>query len=69
MEITLKDIAKLAGVSISTVSRVVNNFPGVKAKTREHVLQIIQQYHYEPDPAARSLAQRSSKKSTQQKAS
>ncbi len=69
MEITLKEIAKLAGVSIATASRVANNLPGVKAKTREHVLQIIQQYHYQPDLAARSLAQRSNKKSTQAKES
>lgn len=69
MEITLKEIANLAGVSITTASRVVNNLPGVKAKTREHVLQIVNQYHYQPDLAARSLAQRSSRKSIQLKES
>ncbi len=56
MAITLKQIAKLAGVSRSTVSRVINNRPGVRSETRERVLKIIREYGYEPDPAARSLA-------------
>jgi LacI family transcriptional regulator len=56
MAITLKQIAKLAGVSRSTVSRVINNRPGVRPQTRERVLIIIREYGYEPDPVARSLA-------------
>ena len=53
---TLREIAKLAGVSRSTVSRVINNQPGVRPQTRERVLQIIKEYGYEPDPVARSLS-------------
>lgn len=56
MAITLKQIAKLAGVSCSTVSRVINNRPGVSPSTRERVQKIVHEYGYEPDPVARSLA-------------
>ncbi|GGH16455.1 LacI family DNA-binding transcriptional regulator [Paenibacillus segetis] len=51
-----EDIAKLAGVSRSTVSRVINNYPNVPAATREKVLRIIEQHHYEPNSFARALA-------------
>lgn len=56
MAMTIKQIAKLAGVSRSTVSRVINNHPGVRPQTRERILQIVREYGYEPDPVARSLA-------------
>ncbi|PWW05463.1 LacI family transcriptional regulator [Paenibacillus cellulosilyticus] len=51
-----EDIAKLAGVSRSTVSRVLNNYPDIPQRTREKVLRIIEQYHYEPNTSARALA-------------
>lgn len=50
------DIARIAGVSRSTVSRVVNNYPNVPEETRERVLEIIKQYNYVPDASARILA-------------
>lgn len=53
---TLEQIAKLAGVSRTTASRVINGLPGVRPSTRERVLQVIQEQGYQPDPAARSLA-------------
>ena len=53
---TLEQIAKLAGVSRTTASRVINELPGVRLTTRERVLQVIREYGYQPDPAARSLA-------------
>jgi LacI family transcriptional regulator len=53
---SLEDIARLAGVSRSTVSRVVNEDPNVGDATRERVLQIIQQANYHPNLAARGLA-------------
>lgn len=53
---TLESIAKLAGVSRGTVSRVVNNHPSVKPQIREKVLQIIQETGYHPNSQARSLA-------------
>ncbi|HOG48501.1 MAG TPA: LacI family DNA-binding transcriptional regulator [Anaerolineae bacterium] len=52
---TLEGIARLAGVSRSTVSRVINNHPSVKPEVREHVWQIIRQVGYQPHAAARSL--------------
>ena len=52
---TANDVAKLAGVSQMTVSRVVNNDPRVRARTRESVESAIKQLGYEPNKAARSL--------------
>ena len=51
-----EDIAILAGVSRSTVSRVLNNYHYIPQKTRDKVLKIIEQYHYEPNTSARVLA-------------
>ncbi|MCK8059403.1 MULTISPECIES: LacI family DNA-binding transcriptional regulator [unclassified Fusibacter] len=51
----IKDIAKVAGVAVSTVSRVLNDHPDVSSETREHVLRIIDQYNYIPNNSARNL--------------
>jgi len=53
---TLTQIAKLAGTSKSTVSRVISNHPRISEKTRTHVLDIISQQHYRPNLFARALA-------------
>ncbi|GAU79734.1 LacI family DNA-binding transcriptional regulator [Fusibacter sp. 3D3] len=53
--INIKDIARLAGVGVSTVSRVMNQHPDVKAETRENVLRIIEEYNYIPNNSARNL--------------
>lgn len=53
--INIKDIAKLAGVGVSTVSRVINNHPDVKEETRNHVLSTIEKYNYIPNNSARNL--------------
>lgn len=59
--LTLEDIARLTGVSRSTVSRVVNNHPHIREDVRKRVLDAIQQNGYHPHAAARTLAsQRSS---------
>ncbi|GEM44428.1 LacI family DNA-binding transcriptional regulator [Deinococcus cellulosilyticus] len=52
---TLKQVAAEAGVSHQTVSAVVNNLPGVKASTREHVLAVMERMNYQPNHAARAL--------------
>ena len=52
----LEQIAKLSGVSRSTVSRVINNDPNVSEATREKVLQIVKRVNYTPNAAARGLA-------------
>lgn len=51
----IKDVAKVAGVSISTVSNVLNNRKNVGSKTREHVLQVCNELSYFPDIAGRGL--------------
>ena len=55
VNLNLEDIAQLAGVSRSTVSRVVNNDPRVREQTRQRVLKIIAEHNYTPNIAARSL--------------
>jgi LacI family transcriptional regulator len=52
---TLKDVAKLAGVSTKTVSRVVNHQGEISAETRERVQQAIEKLGYRPNILARSL--------------
>jgi DNA-binding LacI/PurR family transcriptional regulator len=53
-------IAKKAGVSRATVSRVINNFPGIKEETRKRVEDVIREVNYIPSAAARSLVRRRS---------
>jgi DNA-binding LacI/PurR family transcriptional regulator len=55
-KITIKEIAEIAGVSKGTVSRVINNIPGVGQKTRERIQRLIKKMKYEPNAIARSLA-------------
>lgn len=52
---TMKEIAKLAGVSQATVSRVINNNPNVNPDIRKKVLEYIRKYNYQPNRIARSL--------------
>jgi LacI family transcriptional regulator len=60
-QLTLIDVAKAAGVSHQTVSRVVNNYPHVSSKTRENVLATIHKLGYQPNRVARGLVTRSSR--------
>jgi len=55
MAVTIYDIARLSGVSIATISRVVNGNKSVSDKTREKVLAVMKEYDYTPNPFARSL--------------
>jgi len=55
---TLEEIAQIAGVSRSTVSRVVNDKPNVRQQVRERVWQVIHETGYQPHAAARSLVTR-----------
>lgn len=57
---TINDIARLAGVSKKTVSRVINRSPLVREDTRERVNALMREYDYVPDPQARGLAFRRS---------
>lgn len=53
--LNIKDIAKIAGVAPSTVSRVLNNRPDVNEDTREKILKIMDEYNYIPNNSARNL--------------
>lgn len=54
--IRIEDVARRAGVSMKTVSRVLNNEPNVREKTREKVRAAAAEMKYRPNPSARSLA-------------
>ena len=56
--VTLYDVARLAGVSTATVSRVVHGQDRVRDSTRARVLEVIEQLGYVPDGAAQSLSRR-----------
>lgn len=53
--LTIKDIARICDVSISTVSRAINNDPGINARTRERVLKVVKEFNYIPNNSARNL--------------
>jgi DNA-binding LacI/PurR family transcriptional regulator len=55
MSVTLHDVARAAGVSIKTVSNVINDYPHVRPDTRERVQQAIAELGYQPNLSARSL--------------
>jgi DNA-binding LacI/PurR family transcriptional regulator len=56
----MMDVARLAGVSHQTVSRVLNDHPSVRAQTRDRVLDAMRQLDYRPNSAARTLVTRRS---------
>ena len=53
--LTIKDIARICNVSISTVSRAINNDPTINAKTRERVMEVVREFNYIPNNSARNL--------------
>lgn len=61
MAVTIKDVAKVAGVSVSTVSLVINDSNLVKLETRYKVLQAIKDLDYKPNEYARSLVTKTKK--------
>ena len=54
---TIKDIAKLSGCGVATVSRVINNYPDVSPETRRRVLDVLEEYNFQPNSNARRLKQ------------
>ncbi|GGD08841.1 LacI family DNA-binding transcriptional regulator [Pontibacillus salipaludis] len=58
MNPTIQDVARLANVSIATVSRVLNNQPGYSEKTKQKVLETIEELGYQPNAIARGLVNR-----------
>lgn len=57
---TIKDLAKLSGYSLGTVSRALNHQPNVSPKAREHILALAQQYGFEINANAQSLKRQNS---------
>jgi len=57
-QLTMNDIARIANVSVATVSRVLADAPNVRHETRERVLRVVEDHHYEPSHVARSLTTR-----------
>ena len=55
---TIKDVARVAGVSVATVSRVLNGLANVSAPTRERVLEVVAQLRFVPSSTARSMVSR-----------
>lgn len=60
MKMTIKSIAKLAGVSVSTVSKIINNYDEVSEETKQKVLKIMQEHDYRPSYSAKTLATKKS---------
>jgi DNA-binding LacI/PurR family transcriptional regulator len=56
--VTIRDVAKQAGVGLGTVSRVLNDSPLVSEATRQRVLEVIAELNYSPSPTARRLSLR-----------
>ncbi|MCX5711349.1 MAG: LacI family DNA-binding transcriptional regulator [Candidatus Omnitrophica bacterium] len=54
--VSIEDVARLAGVSITTVSRVINKFPSVKEKNKVMVMDAVKQLHFTPSIFAQRLA-------------
>lgn len=61
MNVTIKDVAKEANVSTSTVSRVLSNSSRISEKTKERVNEVIRRLNYKPNAIARSLASNTTK--------
>ncbi|MBR1693044.1 MAG: LacI family DNA-binding transcriptional regulator, partial [Lachnospiraceae bacterium] len=54
-EITIKDVAKLCGVGVSTVSRAINNHPDINPETKQMIMEVIKSHGYVPNNSARNL--------------
>lgn len=59
MKVTIKEIAKLAGVSTSSVSKIINNYDDINENTKRKVWKIIEENNYRPSYSAKSLASKS----------
>lgn len=54
-QVTIKDIARICGVGVSTVSRAINNHPDINPETKEMINRVIREYGYVPNNSARNL--------------
>ena len=61
MRVTIKDVARTAGVSVGTVSRAFNGYTDINEETKKKILETAAQLEYTPNAVARSLSSRVSK--------
>ena len=54
-QITIKDIARMCGCGVSTVSRALNNHPDINEETRNKILAVVKETNYVPNNSARNL--------------
>jgi len=54
-DMTIKDIARLCGVGVSTVSRAMNNHPDISQETKDKIMRVIEEHNYIPNNSARNL--------------
>ncbi len=54
-QVTIKDIAKICNVGVTTVSRAINDHPDINPQTKERIMDAIREYHYFPNNSARNL--------------
>jgi len=59
--VTIKDVAKAAGVSYSTVSRALSGSPEISVDTRERILQVCKEMNYTANTVARAMVMKSTK--------
>lgn len=59
--ITIKDVAKICGVGVSTVSRAINNQPGINEETKQKIMDVIKESNYVPNNSARNLKRAASR--------
>ncbi len=60
-DVNIKDIARICGVGVSTVSRAINNHPDINPETKEMIMQVIKEHNYIPNNSARNLKRTDSK--------
>lgn len=54
-QITIKDIAKMCGCGVSTVSRALNNHPDINEETRNRIMSVVDEYNFVPNNSARNI--------------
>ena len=54
-QVTIKDIAKICGVGVSTVSRAINNHPDINPETKKLIMDTIREHNYVPNNSAQNL--------------
>ena len=59
--INIKDVARICGVGVSTVSRAINNHPDINPETKNMILQVVKEHNYIPNNSARNLKRTDSK--------